>query len=109
MPMFNNPPPALPVAPPIYDPVYINHVNNILRMFFNNINAVQGLNMAAINLDLSSLPTDADFNILRVGDVYRDTKDATQPGSQALRIKTSSNVVILSGISATGRVGTPTV
>jgi hypothetical protein len=80
-------------------------LNNVLRLFFNNIDAVQQLNLAALNLDLRTLPTDADFNTLRVGDVYRDTKDGTQAGSQMLRIKTDSDTVYLSNVTGSGTVG----
>jgi hypothetical protein len=45
---------------------------------------------ATLNLNLDTLPTDADFADLRLGDVYRDTQDGVQDGSQMLRIKTST-------------------
>jgi hypothetical protein len=80
-------------------------LNNVLRLFFNNIDAVQQLNLAALNLDLRTLPTDADFNTLRVGDVYRDTKDGTQAGSQMLRVKTDSDTIYLSNVVGSGAIG----
>jgi hypothetical protein len=43
-----------------------------------------------LNLNLETLPTEADFASLRLGDVYRDTQDGVQDGSQMLRIKTST-------------------
>jgi len=85
----NRNPPNLPLAPEEYDRAYMDQINNILRLFFNEINAVQQLSLAGLNLDLKTLPTDADFANLRVGDVYRDTQDGTQVGSQMLRIKTA--------------------
>lgn len=97
--------PNVPLAPPQYDQTYMTALNNVLRLFFNNINAVQQLNLAALNLDLRTLPTDADFNTLRVGDVYRDTQDGTQLGSQMLRIKTDADVVYLSSVAGSGSVG----
>jgi hypothetical protein len=81
--------PNLPLAPEQYDRAYVDQVNNVLRLFFNQINTVQQLSLAGLNLDLTTLPTDADFANLRLGDVYRDTQDGTQPGSQMLRIKTA--------------------
>jgi hypothetical protein len=45
---------------------------------------------ATLNLNLETLPTEADFASLRLGDVYRDTQDGVQDGSQMLRIKTST-------------------
>jgi hypothetical protein len=79
--------PNLPLAPEQYNRAYMDQLNNVLRVFFNEINAVQNLSLAGLNLDLKTLPTDADFANLREGDVYRDTQDGTQVGSQMLRIK----------------------
>jgi hypothetical protein len=64
-------------------------LSNVLRLFFNNVNTVQNLNLASLNLNLDTLPTDADLANLRLGDVYRDTQDGVQATSQMLRIKTS--------------------
>jgi hypothetical protein len=69
----NRNPPNLPLGPEEYDRRYQDQLNNILRLFFNEINAVQQLNLAGLNLDLGTLPTNADVANLRVGDVYRDT------------------------------------
>jgi hypothetical protein len=44
---------------------------------------------AALNLNLDTLPTEADLATLRLGDVYRDTQDGVQVNSQMLRIKTA--------------------
>jgi hypothetical protein len=63
---------------------------------------VQQLNLARLNLDLSTLPTDADLPNLRIGDVYRDTQDGVQATSQMLRIKVP---VELTGVQGTGAVG----
>jgi hypothetical protein len=80
----------------------MNQYTNVLRLFFNQINAVQQLNLARLNLDLSTLPTDADLPNLRIGDVYRDTQDGVQATSQMLRIKVP---VDLTGVQGTGAVG----
>ena len=82
--------PNVPAAPPQYDQGFMNQYTNVLRLFFNQINAVQQLNLARLNLDLSTLPTQADLPNLRIGDVYRDTQDGVQVNSQMLRIKTST-------------------
>jgi len=106
VPMLQNrTPPNIPQAPAQYDLSYMNSLSNVIRLFFNTINTVQQLNLASLNLDLRTLPTDADFNNLRLGDVYRDTKDGVQAGSEMLRIKTSSDVVFLTGVGAGGSVG----
>lgn len=85
----NRNPPNLPLPPEKYDRVYMDQLTNAMRLFFSEINAVQQLNLSRLNLDLTTLPTDADFANLRIGDVYRDTQDGTQVGSQMLRIKTA--------------------
>ena len=103
MPMLQNrTPPNIPQAPAEYDLSYMNTLSNVIRLFFNEINAVQQLNLASLNLDLRTLPTDADLPNLRVGDVYRDTQDGVQATSQMLRIKVP---VDLTGVQGTGAVG----
>ena len=103
MPMLQNrTPPNIPQAPAEYDLTYMNALSNVIRLFFNEINAVQQLNLASLNLDLRTLPTDADLPNLRVGDVYRDTQDGVQATSQMLRIKVP---VDLTGVQGTGAVG----
>jgi hypothetical protein len=67
--------PNLPLAPPEYSAAYMAQLLNVLRLFFNQINAVQRLNVAGLNIDINTLPTVADLANLRVGDVYRDTVD----------------------------------
>ena len=95
--------PNIPQAPPQYDVAYMNALSNVIRLFFNTINTVQQLNLASLNLDLKTLPTDADLPNLRIGDVYRDTQDGVQATSQMLRIKVP---VELTGVSGAGAVGT---
>jgi hypothetical protein len=48
-------------------------MQNILNLFFQQINAVQPINIAKLNIDLNTLPTQANLATLRAGDVYRDT------------------------------------
>jgi hypothetical protein len=67
--------PNLPLAPSEYDTSYMSQLLNVLRLYFNQINAVQRLNLAGLNIDVNTLPTVADLANLRVGDVYRDTVD----------------------------------
>lgn len=104
------PPPALPQAPGEYDKVYFDKLNNFLRIYFNQLNAVRQYNAARLNFDLSTLPTDADLPNLRLGDVYRDTTDGVQATSQMLRIKTAiDDTVVATGIGGTGSVGTVSI
>jgi hypothetical protein len=84
----------------------MNALSNVIRLFFNNINTVQQLNLASLNLDLKTLPTDADYNSLRYGDVYRDTQGGTlQSGTNVLRIKVPIDLTGVSGSGAVGSVG----
>lgn len=127
MPMLQNQnAPNVPAAPAQYDQGFMNQYTNVLRLFFNQINAVQQLNLARLNLDLSTLPTDADYDSLRLGDVYRDTQGgALQTGTNVLRIKvpiqlsgvqgvgavgsvSATKTISLTGVSSTGAVGTVT-
>jgi hypothetical protein len=97
--------PNIPQAPAEYDVAYMNAFSNVIRLFFNNINTVQQLNLASLNLDLRTLPTDADLPNLRVGDVYRDTQDGVQATSQMLRIKVPVELTGVQGSGAVGSVG----
>jgi hypothetical protein len=62
---------------------------NVLNLFFQRLNAIQPINIAQLNINLNTLPTEVDLPNLRLGDVYRDTQDGVQDTSQMLRIKTS--------------------
>jgi hypothetical protein len=87
---LNATPPNLPLAPDEYDRRYQDQLNNILRLFFNQLSNPGDIGGATLNLDLATLPTEADLPNLRLGDVYRDTQDGVQATSQMLRIKTST-------------------
>jgi len=99
--------PNIPQAPKEYDQTYMNALSNVIRLFFNNINTVQQLNLASLNLDLRTLPTDADYVNLRYGDVYRDTEGGTlHDGTNVLRIKVPGSMAGVSASGAVGSVGT---
>jgi hypothetical protein len=98
--------PNIPQAPAEYDVAYMNSLSNVIRLFFNTINTVQQLNLASLNFDLRTLPTDADYNNLRLGDVYRDTQGGTlQTGANILRIKVPIDLLGVRGTGAVGSVG----
>jgi hypothetical protein len=81
--------PNLPLAPEQYSRQYQDQLNNVLRLFFARPSNPGDMGGATLNLNLNTLPTDADLANLRLGDVYRDTQDGVQDTSQMLRIKTS--------------------
>ena len=87
---LNATPPSLPLAPNEYEKRYQDQLNNILRLFFNQLNNPGNMGGSTLNLNLATLPTQADLPNLRLGDVYRDTQDGVQATSQMLRIKTST-------------------
>ncbi len=87
---LNATPPSLPLAPSEYERRYQDQLNNILRLYFNQLNNPGDMGGATLNLNLDTLPTEADLPNLRLGDVYRDTQDGVQANSQMLRIKTST-------------------
>lgn len=116
--------PSIPVAPAQYDQAFMDAFSNVLRLFYNNVNAVQNLNLASLNFDLKTLPTDAVYAKLRFGDVYRDTQGGTlSSGTNILRIKVPyelsgaktsgavgsvgiTKLITLTGVSGSGTVGT---
>ena len=87
---LNATPPSLPLPPAEYDPRYGVQLNNVLRLYFNQLSNPGDMGGATLNLNLATLPTEADLPNLRLGDVYRDTQDGVQATSQMLRIKTST-------------------
>lgn len=74
--------PNIPVPPEEYEPGYFERLHNILNAYFLRSGAVQQLNLSKLNLDTSTLPTEADVATLRVGDVYRDST-----ASNVLKVK----------------------
>lgn len=82
MSLFNNAPPRIPAPPADYDAAYMAQMLNVLNLFFQQVNAVQQINIAQLNINVDTLPTDADLANLRVGDVYRDIA-----GGEVLKIK----------------------
>ena len=67
------PPPKLPSPMQEYSRGYFFELVRVLFLYFQRIDAVQQINIAKLNINVSTLPTQADLANLRVGDVYRDT------------------------------------
>jgi hypothetical protein len=83
---LNATPPSLPLPPPEYEVRYGVQLNNILRLYFNQLSNPGDMGGASLNLNIETLPTSADFDALRSGDVYRDISGGTAT-SYPLRIK----------------------
>ena len=79
-------PPSLPLAPAEYESRYFSQLNNVLRLYFNQLNNPGDMGGASLNLNITTLPTSADFASLRSGDVYYDISGGTAT-SYPLRIK----------------------
>jgi hypothetical protein len=72
--MFTNAqPPRLPDAPAEYDQQFMAQMAQVLRLYFEQLSALQQINIAKLNIDVRTLPTQADVAGLRSGDVYVDT------------------------------------
>lgn len=82
MGLFSTPPPSLPDASEMYSRITWQRFVSALRVYFSQLNAVQNISIASLNINLDSLPTDADVATLRSGDVYCDTT-----ASNVLKIK----------------------
>lgn len=74
--------PLLPLPPHEYDAQYMMQFVRTLDTYFRQLEAVRQLNIAAVNINIDSLPTQASLANLRSGDVYRDTGDGN-----ALKVK----------------------
>jgi hypothetical protein len=83
---LNATPPNLPLAPNEYERRYQDQLNNVLRLYFNQLSNPGNIGGTTLNLDIGKLPTSADFDALRAGDVYYDVSGGTAT-SYPLRIK----------------------
>ena len=86
--------PNLPIAPVDYSQQYQDQLNNVLRLYFNQLDnpgpcsastqrngtkVISALNFSQANatgVQVLSLPTQVELSSLRVGDVYVDTANA---------------------------------
>ena len=66
-------PPNLPLAPIEYEQRYIDQLNRILTLYFNQLSGVVPVTAATLNINIDLLPTQANLTTMRSGDVYRDT------------------------------------
>jgi hypothetical protein len=87
---LNVTPPSLPLAPDEYQRQYQDQLNNVLRLFFTQLSNPGNMGGATLNLNLNTLPTDANIASLRIGDIFRDTTTGATATSQVLRIKTAT-------------------
>lgn len=68
-------PPILPTPPQQYTVQYMDQLLLVLRLYFDRLADTTHISAASLNLDLRTLPTQADYADLRPGDVYRDEID----------------------------------
>lgn len=74
--------PRLPQAPAQWTPQYQDALNKELLIFFRQLVTAYAANLGSVNININSLPTEADLATLRSGDVYRDTT-----ASNVLKVK----------------------
>lgn len=65
--------PNLPLAPMEYSQQFQDQLNNVLRLYFAQLDSPTVSAAAGLVLDVDRLPTQADVATLRSGTVYRDT------------------------------------
>lgn len=75
-------PPSFGTAPLGYIGSFFDGVLREIRAFADRINQPYPHNASTLNIDIGTLPTEADIATLRSGDVYRDTT-----ASNVLKIK----------------------
>lgn len=73
---LNTTAPSLPLPPEEYNKRYFDQFNNVLRLYFNQLSNPGDMGGSTLNLNLDTLPTQANLADLRSGDVYRDTTAA---------------------------------
>jgi hypothetical protein len=60
----------------------MDQMQTVFNLFFQQTTAVQHINISSLNIDINTLPTQANVADLRPGDVYRDTS-----ASNVLKVK----------------------
>lgn len=65
--------PNIPDATDEYEASNMQRMINALRTYFNRTNSIQHINVASLNINIDTLPTQVDIASLRVGDIYQDT------------------------------------
>jgi hypothetical protein len=60
---LNATPPSLPLAPKEYESRYFSQLNNVLRLYFNQLSNPGDMGGSTLNLNLATLPTEADYLI----------------------------------------------
>jgi len=66
-------PPTIGSAPIEYRRAFFDGLLRELVAFFDRVNRPYPHNASKLNINIATLPTDADIATLRSGDVYRDT------------------------------------
>jgi hypothetical protein len=65
--------PNLPLAPMEYSQQFQDQLNNVLRLYFAQLDSPTISAAAGLVLDVDRLPTQADVATIRAGTVYRDS------------------------------------
>jgi hypothetical protein len=65
-------PPTLPNPPEAYNRPYMDGLLRVLSLYFRQLAYAGPVRASTLNINLDTLPTQADLASLRDGDVYRD-------------------------------------
>ena len=65
--------PNLPLAPVEYSQQFQDQLNNVLRLYFAQLDSPTLSAASGLVLDVDRLPTQADVATIRAGTVYRDS------------------------------------
>lgn len=65
--------PNLPLAPMEYSQQFQDQLNNVLRLYFSQLDSPTISAASGLVLDVDRLPTQVDVATLRSGTVYRDS------------------------------------
>jgi hypothetical protein len=87
-------PPNLPLAPETYTPQYLNQLNNVLRLYFSQINKIIGQLKTEAPYTVATLPSAATYGAgsrLFVTDASGPTFGATVAGGGAVSVPVYSD------------------
>jgi len=87
-------PPNLPLAPEVYTPRYLNQLNNVLRLYFTQLNKIIGQLKAEPNYTVATLPSAVTMGVgsrLFVTDASGPTFGATVAGGGAVGVPVYSD------------------
>ena len=97
--------PSIPNPPDQYDRKYFEHLTNVLRLYFAQLDNPDILKTGKLNFTSKDgtlvIPTQVDFPNLRYGDVYCDTSDGNRLKVRGLEFAGTATLSGTGSITAT--------